>query len=217
MKRPESSIVLLLMVMAIILAIGVFLMISIIMERPDSPEQATLAENPTAYTVQVNGETITLQVDPNQRAVIITEAPQPVPETAVQPTAQPEVQAAPQSEAAPAVQPATGGLPADHVTFISYQVQTGNTLFSIQTNNITSIALMAKYGIDATDIVVGNILNLPVGNPTACGDWRPYVVLQGDTSFGLAQAFNTTLAELQARNSLDANYSIYETQVICVP
>lgn len=225
MRRPESSIVLLMIVIAIILAVGLFLVGSILLDRSGTAVDTAVPEGIPPNTVQVEGETVTLVVDPNLRPVIIVEAPtlEPQPEiVSEQPTPQPEAQPAQpqptaQPEAAPQVQGATGGQPADHVTFISYPVQASDTLYSIQRNNITSIALMAKHGIDAFDIVVGNVLNLPVGNPGACAPWRPYVVLQGDTAFSLSQRHGIALAELQARNNLDASYSIYETQVICVP
>lgn len=209
-------------VMAIILAVGLFLISSILLERSDTAVETTLPEGQPANVVQVEGETITLVVDSNQRPFIVMEAPtlepQPQPEAASeQPAVQPEAQPATQTDTAVLIEGAVGGQPADHVIFISYQVQASDTLYSIQKNNVTSIALMAKHGIDAYDIVVGNVLNLPVGNPAACAPWRPYVVLQGDTAFSLSQRYGIALAELQTRNSLDANYSLYETQVICIP
>lgn len=224
MRRPESSIVLLMIVMAIILAVGLFLISSILLDRSDTAVETTLPEDQPANVVQVEGETITLVVDPNQRPFIVMGAPtlEPQPQlqpeaASEQPAAQPEAQPAAQTDTAVSVEGAVGGQPADYVIFISYQVQASDTLYSIQRNNTTSIALMAKHGIDAYDIVVGNVLNLPVGNPAACAPWRPYVVLQGDTAFSLSQQFGIALAELQTRNSLDANYSLYETQVICIP
>ncbi|MCP4360135.1 MAG: LysM peptidoglycan-binding domain-containing protein [Chloroflexi bacterium] len=220
MKRPESSIVLLMIMMAIVLAIGVFLVVSIVLERPDLD---TAVQDPI-HTVTINGETITLQIDPNQRPEIVAETPPPpeaapAEEQATEPTPEPTPQA---EEAAPQAQPATaqdstGGQPANHLIFIGYTVKQGDTLYRIQVEQLTSIALMAKHDISASDIIVGNVLSLPVGDSASCGDWQAYVVIQGDTPFGLAQRFNTTLADLQARNNLDANYSIYETQVICVP
>lgn len=224
MRRLESSMVLLMIGIAIVLAIGAFLAGSILFDRrAETAVEATLPQAQPDYTVMVENELITLSVDPNMRPIIVAEAPapelQPEPvEESAEPAMLPEMQpAAPVEAPAAQVQGAIGGLPVDHVMFISYQVQPDDTLFRIQANQVTSIALMAKHGIDATDIVPGNILNLPVGNPAACGDWRPYVVLQGDTVFGLCKQFNTTLADLQVRNNLDANYSLYETQVICVP
>jgi hypothetical protein len=210
-------------IMAIVLALGVFLMISIIYQRADLPEQATQPEGQSAYVVQVGNEQVALQVDPNQRPVIVNTPVPAEPQTAELPTATPDPAAV--ASAVPAAASSAdvttfggGGQPTtDRIIFISYQVQAGDTLFRIQTNQVTSIALMARFGISASDIVVGNVLSLPVGDPNACGDWRPYVVLQGDTAFGISQASGITLQELQARNGLDANYAIFETQVICVP
>lgn len=228
-RRPESSIVLLMIVLAIVLAMGAFLMISIILERPETPAEAVPQEAVPANTVLVENEQVTLFVDPNQRPFTLENPPPAEPQVVEQPTATPDpalvapvVVVAPEAAAAeaPSTDASTlggGGLPADRTIFISYQVQPEDTLYRIQEKQITSIALMARFGISSEDIVVGNVLNLPVGDPNACGDWRPYVVLRGDTSFGLSQFYGITLQELQARNGLDANYSIYETQVICVP
>lgn len=220
-RGVKSSIVLLMMVMGIILAVGFLLIISVLYHRSGDTAVADSLQAPLPNVVQVEGQPITLHVPVSQQPFVIY-APPPV--TEIQPTQPPpemveplvEATAVPQSTPAD-IPLALGGQPADHVMFISYIVQPGDTLYRIQANHITSIALMAKHGIDAEDIVVGNVLNLPVGNPAACTPWRPYVLLRGDTAFGLSSYFGLTLAELQARNGLDANYSLYETQVICVP
>lgn len=207
-------------VVAIILAIGVFVIGLVIWDRPDTPASITQTESQPANVVMVANEPVTLQVDPNQRP--ITVQPTAVPQVIEQPTAAPETAvAAPEAAAAPATDVTTlggGGQPAtDRIIFIAYQVQQGDTLFRLQSNFVTTIALMARFGISASDLVVGNVLSLPVGDPNACTPWRPYVVLRGDTAFGLSQSYGISLQELQARNGLDANYSLYETQVICVP
>jgi len=219
-------------VLAIVLAMGAFLMISIIRERPESPGEVVSPENVPAYIVPVENELVTLFVDPGQRPITINN-PQPAdqpaePQVVEQPTATPDPalvapivvvtpEAAAQTSSTDATTLGGGGLPVNRIIFINYQVQPGDTLYRIQEKQTTSIALMARFGISSVDIVVGNVLSLPVGDPNACGDWRPYVVLQGDTSFGLSQYYGITLQELQARNGLDAYYSIYETEVICVP
>ncbi len=207
-------------VIAIILALGVFLIGILILGRPDTPAETAQLESQPVNTILVGNEQVTLYVDPGQRPVVVDVPPTAVPVIIEQPTATPDPAAiaAPEAAAAEASTLGGGGQPAtDRIIFISYQVQPGDTLFRIQTNQITSIALMARFGISASNIVVGNILNLPVGDPNACAPWRPYVVLQGDTAFGLSQASGITLQELQARNGLDANYSLFETQVICLP
>jgi LysM repeat protein len=219
MKRFNSSIVLLMMVLAIVLAIGLLLVGRIVMDRPDSAAEAALPEGVTTYPISVEGQDVLIFVDPNQRPIIVvpTAVPVPVvveqsqPETAVDTTsAEPAADTAVQSGA-------TGGVPADHVTFILYTVQPGDTLFRIAQNHITSIPLMAKHGISSVNIVPGNQFNLPVGDAAACPGAQPYVVLAGDTAFGISSYYGITLEQLQAMNNLDANYSLYETQVICVP
>ncbi|GIK56613.1 MAG: hypothetical protein BroJett015_22760 [Chloroflexota bacterium] len=209
-------------VVAIILAMGAFLIGLVIWDRPDTPAGVAQIESQPANIVMVGNEQVTLQVDPNQRPLTVQPTAVPQVQVIEQPTAAPETAvAAPEAAAAPAADVTTlggGGQPAiDRLIFINYQVQQGDTLFRLQSNFVTSIALMARFGISASDLVVGNVLSLPVGDPNACTPWRPYVVLRGDTAFGLSRFYGISLQELQARNGLDANYSLYETQVICVP
>ncbi len=214
-QRPDFGIVVLMIVIAIVLAMGVFLLALVIADRPGTATTEALPEGPPPNTVYVANEPVTLFVDPNQRPFIVQ--PTAVPEVVEQPVPEPAA-AAPESAAADVTTLGGGGQPAtDRIIFIGYQVQPGDTLFRIQTNHVTSIALMARFGISASNLVVGNILNLPVGDPNACAPWRPYVVLRGDTAFGISQASGISLQELQARNGLDANYSIFESQVICIP
>jgi LysM repeat protein len=222
--KPESSIILLIILIAIILAIGVFLAVSMLFERSNNVvAEPTLSAGSQTYTVNVEGQTITLPVDPNQQPVVVAATAVPPPADAAQ--SQETVQPAAQPEAAQSEQPVpqtqvegAGGQPAAaRLMFINYVVVAGDTLYRIQEKNITSIALMAKYGISSTDIVVGNVLNLPVGNVAACNGWYPYVVLQGDTSFGISQRYGISLEQFGSVNGLDANYAIYETDIVCVP
>ncbi|MCL4262857.1 MAG: LysM peptidoglycan-binding domain-containing protein [Anaerolineae bacterium] len=218
-QRPDFAIVMFMIIIAIVLAMGVFLLGIVIQGRPDASAEVAQPESQPANTVFVANEQITLQVDPNQRPMIVPPTAVPLPQVVEQPTATPDpVVVAPEAAAAEASTFGGGGQPTtNRIIFISYQVQPGDTLFRIQTNHVTSIALMARFGISASNIGVGNVLNLPVGDPNACTPWRPYVVLQGDTAFGLSRASGISLQELQARNGLDANYSLYETEVICLP
>lgn len=222
-QRPDFAIVMFMIIIAIVLAMGVFLLGIVIQGRPDASAEVAQLESQPANTVFVANEQITLQVDPNQRPMIVPPTAVPQPLVVEQPTATPDPAvvapaAAPEAAAAEASTLGGGGQPTtNRIIFIGYQVQPGDTLFRIQTNQVTSIALMARFGISASNIVVGNVLNLPVGDPNACTPWRPYVVLQGDTAFSLSQASGISLQELQARNGLDANYSLYETEVICLP
>ncbi len=100
---------------------------------------------------------------------------------------------------------------------IAYQVQPNDTLYSIASAQGTSVALMAEYGIDAGDIVAGNVIQLPVANSAFCPNARTYVVREGDTAYSIGRRFNTTHEVLQSMNGLDANYTILIGQVLCVP
>ena len=129
--------------------------------------------------------------------------------TAVPPTAVPETAATAVPPAAPAV---------EKIIFQNYQVQQGDTLYSISQRIDTSIALMADKGISQANLVPGQTISLPIGNPDYCaGRGRPYAVGEGDTAFNISQRFNTSPENLQAINGLDANYTIRIADIICVP
>lgn len=142
------------------------------------------------------------------------EAPTPVP------TAVPVVATAVPITNTPAPQ---GGQPVNNSTippviFESYTVQPGDTLYSITSARVaTSIGLMAQHNISAEDIVAGNVIQLPKGNPDFCPGYRPYAVGEGDTAFSVARRFGTNHDNLRAINNLDANYTIRIAQIICVP
>lgn len=219
--KLRSSIVLMMMLIAIILAVGVFLAINAVRNRSNNdvitPELTT-----GNYFVTVGSETVTLPVDPNLRPTIIdnpvvVESPrvdEPANEQVV--TATPEPTAVPviieQATAVPAASSAT------KIIYQPYTVQQGDTLYSLSQAFVTSIALMAENGISQTSLVPGSTINIPVGNPDYCaGRGRPYAVGEGDTAYNIGQRYNTTAQNLQALNGLDANYTIKIADIICVP
>ncbi|MCA9919591.1 MAG: LysM peptidoglycan-binding domain-containing protein [Anaerolineales bacterium] len=225
MPKMRSSVVLLMIAIAIIMAAGVFLAMSVVQNRDES---ATSVTTDTNFSVDVAGQPISLQVDPNARPFIVevpaadSESPRTedvaapdqqvetataTPEaTAVQPTTAPEATAVP---AIPAV---------DKVIFQAYTVQQGDTLYSLSQAFATSIALMAENGISQTSLVPGANINIPVGNPAFCsGRGQVYAVGEGDTAFNISQRYNTTPENLQTLNQLDANYTVKIADIICVP
>lgn len=215
----NRSIALLMIAIAIIMAAGVFLAMSVVRSRNNQTEAETTANN---FWVTVGAEQIALQVDPNLRpnivdAPIIDDTPRvdPPPEQQViEMTAIPQPTAVPPIEQ-PAVVPASTS---DKIIYIDYFVQQGDTLYSISNRLDTSIALMADKGISHTSLVPGQTIRLPIGNPAYCaGRGRPYAIGEGDTVFNLGQRFNTTPANLQAINGLDANYAIRIADIICIP
>ncbi len=105
----------------------------------------------------------------------------------------------------------------DKVIFKDYTVLQGDSLYSIAEANNSSIELMAKHGIDATDLIPGGVIRLPYANPAYCPGMRAYVVRDKDTVFRIAHFFSTSVDAIALTNRLDANYTIFTTDVICIP
>lgn len=106
---------------------------------------------------------------------------------------------------------------AEKVIFKDYTVLQGDSLYSIAEANNSSIELMAKHGIDANDLVPGSVIRLPYANPAYCPGMRAYVVRDKDTVFRIAQFFSRSVDVIAQTNRLDANYTIFTTDVICIP
>lgn len=107
--------------------------------------------------------------------------------------------------------------PQSQMITIPYNVLPGDTLYSIANKHNTSIELMAINGIDSGDIVAGSTLELPVANPAFCLGMTPHIVQRDDTVFSLARTYGTTVEEIIAANTLEANATIYISEVICLP
>jgi LysM repeat protein len=209
--------------LAIVLAMGLFLAIPYLQGRPEFP--------PGAYTTVADGATIFVEMDPEQEVFLVPLGGGTSPEGSggqaiVLATSTPIILPSPGPSPTPNILPSAtpnilpSAVPpsADCITFIDYTVQQGDTLFSISMRYVTSIELMARFGISSVNIVPGNVIRLPVGNPSCCpGGWEPYAVQVGQSAFGIAQKCGTTVQELQRVNGLDANYSIYAASIICVP
>ena len=218
---PNRSFALLIVAIAIILATGVFLALSVVRGRDTNPEPELIVPN---FPVQVGADLISLQVDPNQRLNIIdtavnNETPRVEPEEVVEATATPQEQVV--QETPTEVPPATAVPPnpvVEKIIYTNYLVAQGDTLYSIAQRMDTSIALMAERDISQSSISPGQTIQLPIGNPAFCdGRGRPYAIGEGDTVFNIGQRFNTTPEDLQTRNGLDDNYSIKVADIICVP
>jgi len=219
MQKLRSSIVLTMIVIAIILAVGVFLAINVVQKRNNSEPEAAVNN----FLVTVGAEQITLQVDPNQRLTIVEtpatqtdESPQvetPAAQQVVEVTAVPAATAVPNTPVPAAVVPIV-----DKLIFIDYLVQPGDTLYSISQRIDTSIALMADKGSSQANLNPGQTIRLPLGNPAYCANrGRPYAIGEGDTAFNISQRLNTTPDNLHTINNLDENYTIKVADIICVP
>ena len=213
--QENKGLVLLLMIMAIILAVGVFMVIMVVRNRPI----------PSERTVNVNGEFVTLEVDPNNRPIIqpdaVPAAEQPAPETvapdgevtleaptAVSPTAQPEAAAEAAGKGGSSIE--------DKYIFTDHVVQQQDTLYSLAMSNNTTIALLARFG--TATLIPGQTVVITTANPNFCPGKRTYIVEEWDTAFAIATRYGITVQQLAEMNGYpDGNIPIYVTDVICVP
>jgi len=215
----NRNLLLLLMIMAIILAVGVFMVIMVVSRRP----------SPGDRTVNVNGEFVLLEVDPNSRPVVQT-APAPAIEEAPaeQPAVEPVVTeetevtldepatAVPQSEATAETTGGIGGAIEEKYIFTNYVVQPQDTLYSLARRNNTTIALLARFG--TATLIPGQTVVITTANPNFCPGQRPYIVQEGDTAFAIATRYGITVQQLAEMNGYpDGNIPLYVTDVICVP
>ena len=227
-ERADFKVIILIMLMAVILALTAALAYYYLINRPEFPEGT--------YETTVEGQAIIVQSDPAMSVVIVsTPAPvQPVLPvititaegqgggdvnvTIVVPTETPiAVQPLPATVPPPTPVPPSPVPQPNQVVFIDYQVAPGDTLFSISNRYDTTISLMARYGIDSTDLVPGTIIRLPVANPAYCPGTFPYVVEQGDTLSSIATKCGTTVENLMQINGFGPGFRLDVTSVICVP
>lgn len=211
-----------------ILAIGLFLALPYLRNRPDFP--------PGTFPIVVEGHPILVEMDPAKEVIIIGPLPDvqpqptPLPAASEPPpvaTTPPEVGTGQQQPLPtlgptllPTLPPPTAVPPpsVEPIIFIDYTVQPGDTLYRIGLRQDTSIPMMARYGISAKKLIPGNVIRLPVGNPAYCtAGYRPYAITDNETVAGIARDFGTTVEVLRQVNRLDANATIYTGSVICVP
>lgn len=99
-----------------------------------------------------------------------------------------------------------------------YTIALGDNLFSIaiRYNTTVQAILQANPGLDPNRLFVGQRICIPVPQPAPCAGFE-YTIMAGDTLFGIAARFNTTVqAILQANPGLDPN-RLFIGQQICIP
>ena len=218
--RSDGKVIILILLMAIILALGGALSYYYLLGRPDYP--------PGTYVTEVNNAKVLVRSNPKMAVQIIST---PAEQTFVGAGGEVTGQGGMQDEPTPVIVPT---LPPDPtpvivptippepttrlcIQFVDYQVQQGDTLYSISGKFNTTIALMARFGIDATDIVPGTTISIAVADESCCPGNQAYVVREGDTLSSIAVKCQTTVQRLKEINGFGEVYRLDETSVICVP
>lgn len=210
MQQPEVKpyVLITIIILAILMAFGVFLTVMYLQRRPPDNSRTIIVEGQEIVINPLPESEVVIVAQDGQGGELVVEE-QPVEQ--IVPTNTPEL--------LPTVTPIppTAVPAASMYIFSNHTVVGSDTLYSLARQYNTSIPLMARFGISSTEMIVGNTLAIPVANPAYCPGYRTYVVIEGDTPMGLSISAGITLETFGQINNLDANYSIYETQVVCLP
>ncbi len=186
-----------------------------------TPDPAIMAATMTRVAEGTGGSSATATVQNVIAVTPITPIPTytPVTVVATQPVATVPAVSQPIATQPVPVQPLPATLPAqgNEVILQTYTVVPGDTLYRLTVKFNTTIALMAQYGIDATDIISGNVLQVPVANPAHCPGSYPYVVNEGNTLYSIARKCGTTVNVLMQLNGFNSGSALRINDVICVP
>ena len=213
MQKSQPIIIVTIMIMAVITAVGMFLAWSYLKRRPDLPEGG--------YTAVVEDAVVTVHLDPALEVRLVNPPAPPTELTGDEPPTEPlpdpmaPDQTTPTAEPPP--EPTATPIPIESVIYETYVVQPTDSLYSIAQRMEISIALMALHDIAQDNLVPGETIKLPKGNPAYCPGHRPYAVGEGDTAFSISRQFNTTVETLRDINQLDESFTVRVAEIICVP
>lgn len=219
--RTDGKVLILIMLMAVILALGGALAYYYLLGRPEFPEGT--------YISDVGDSKVLVRSNPKMAVQIIATPPeqQAIGSEGVETAGQGGAQQEPTPVDVPTLPPeptpvevptlVPTATPRLCIRFVDYQVQAGDTLYSISNKYNTTIALMARFGVDATDIVPGTAIRIAVANEDCCPGNQAYVVREGDTLSAIAVKCGTTVDNLKQINGFGDIYRLDETDVICVP
>ena len=226
-QRSQGTMILLVIGLAIILAAGFFLAVSVIQNREQGQPEAPLVAPDSAERVIVEGQEVTLNRNPDLTVRLVSptellaeqaqpesvENEQPAGEVAPTETLVPEDTG---GEPEPTPEPTATAVP-NKIIFIDYTIKQSDSLYSIAERIDTSISLMALHNIAQDSLVPNTVISLPVGNPDYCPGRRAYAVGEGDTAFSISRKFNIEKEELQSINNLNDEFVVRVADILCVP
>ena len=99
----------------------------------------------------------------------------------------------------------------------TYIVKAGDTLYGISNQFGVAVTELAELNnVDANTLQVGQVLNIPAQTGTNPNNMFMYTVKKGDTLYGIARKYNTTVQEIINLNYLKNNI-LTVGQVIRIP
>ena len=102
----------------------------------------------------------------------------------------------------------------DNNNYITYKVEKGDTLYGIAKKYDTTVNEIKSLNNLTSDILsIGQILKIP---KKSNDDYINYIVVRGDTLYGIAKKYGTTVQELKNINNL-TNDTLMIGQVLKVP
>lgn len=110
--------------------------------------------------------------------------------------------------------------PSPSIRLAHHIIQQEETLFLLARKYNTTVANILRVNPDIKDpdeIQAGMVVNLPILLPQKPACYFEYTVKSGDTLFGLAQRFSTTVNELVYYNSISDADLIYPGRILIIP
>ena len=100
--------------------------------------------------------------------------------------------------------------------YIVYQIEPGDTLYSIARRYNTKVDAIKAYNNLTNDILtVGSVIQIPTSTSIDT-TYQNYTILRGDTLYSIARRFNTTVDAILSLNNLDSN-NLQVGQTIRIP
>ncbi len=90
----------------------------------------------------------------------------------------------------------------------TYTVKRGDTLYGIARDNNTTVdTLKSLNNLTTTNLSIGQTIKLPTSSssPSGTPNTLTYTIKKGDTLYGIATKYNTTISAIKSLNNLDTN------------
>lgn len=106
-------------------------------------------------------------------------------------------------------------VPVNETDYVVYEIQRGDTLYSIARKYNTKVDAIKSYNNLNSDILtIGSTIQIPI-NPTNQA-YEEYLIQKGDTLYSIARRFNTTVNDILAINN-DLSSILSVGQIIKIP